>query len=124
MAETMIPEHSDLAWLAGLLEGEGYFGMGNNGANSVRLRVTCRMTDKDVLRKAQAMTGMGRFYKVNRDNGYYKAHWKDTWNWEINKKDHIYALIVALYPFMGKRRGVRILEMIETYKTMPGRWAS
>ena len=110
--------------MAGLLEGEGYFGIGNNGANNVRLRVTCRMTDEDVLRKAQALTGMGKFYKVRRDNDYYKPHWKDAWNWEINKKDHIYALIAALYPFMGFRRQARIRDMIEVYKTMPRRWPS
>ena len=130
MAETRIPEREDLAWLAGLLEGEGSFQVGVNGrvrpdgTQATRIRIATRMTDEDVLRKAQDMTGMGKFYKVRRDKDYYKDHWKDAWNWEINKKNHVYALCVAVYPFMGQRRRAKIRDLIDAYREMPRRGMS
>ena len=50
------PSHSDLSWLAGLLDGEGSF---FRGKNSGLARIECQMTDEDVIARAAKLTGVG-----------------------------------------------------------------
>lgn len=50
----------DLAWLAGLLEGEGYFGTINNRVSGKIYRyprIGVAMTDRDVIEKVAALWG-------------------------------------------------------------------
>lgn len=56
---------TDIAWVAGLLEGEGYFGCriattkNRPGKAYLQVRICVNMTDEDVLRRAQSITGAG-----------------------------------------------------------------
>ena len=95
---------SELAWLAGLLEGEGCFGVLNG-----RARLQLRMTDEDVVRKAAAFLGasvnvshdkrLGRktMYAVNF-TGKRSADW-----------------MKRLLPLMGARRSARIAGILSAY---------
>lgn len=49
----MTPE--EVAWVAGLLEGEGYFSI--SSARHRQARVVCSMTDEDVVRKLHVLAG-------------------------------------------------------------------
>src|ERR1700739_4570225 len=48
---------TDIAWVAGLLEGEGYFAIKTTG-HYRRPHVQLRMTDKDVVEKFAALVGL------------------------------------------------------------------
>ena len=51
-----------LAWVAGLLEGEGAFVLAWHKSSAgpyPEVRVQCNMTDEDVIRKLHASTGVG-----------------------------------------------------------------
>ena len=85
----------ELAWVAGLLEGEGSF-MTKTGGNSPKIQ--CTMTDLDVLERLQILMG-GRIHPVKTR----MAHWKDAYMWTLNGQPAADAM-KALYPWMASRR--------------------
>lgn len=101
----------ELAWVAGLLEGEGCFGVTWGKAGDFgRIRVEMVSTDYDVLGKLQDLAG-------GRINGPYghKVFAKPQWRWRLNTKDEVNALIERLLPHMGSRRTEKIEELLRAY---------
>lgn len=102
---------TDIAWAAGLLEGEGCF---TNRTNSPVLRVSCSMTDLDILERLQSIFG-GLIHKVGRNTKHFKEHWKDVWVWSISG-DLAKEAMTAVLPYMGKRRSEKINELLASRK--------
>ena len=94
----------NLAWLAGLVEGEGCF----QYSKSRCLSLVIAMTDEDVLRKARAISGMGHVYGPTRPGGVRKAYWR----WAVNRQADTYALMIALYPWLGSRRQAAVRDVV------------
>ena len=105
----MRPE--DLAWVAGLLEGEGSFMIRTNGTPKIQ----CQMTDEDVILKLQAMCG-GNVYFSERTVEQKEKKWKDTWSWIIQGKDAS-DLMKLLLPLMGERRSQKIRDVLNAYSS-------
>ena len=93
----------NIIWLAGLLEGEGCF---SNGA------IVLRMTDYDVVEKAFSIAGFGKIYVGGEKK---KPHHKQCWHWQARKGKFVYALLIAILPFMGDRRSRKITENIKNW---------
>lgn len=97
----------DLAYAAGLFEGEGHVGF-NNRAKAPKLTVDS--TDLDVLERLLACVKVGTicgpYLRGTRPGN------KPIWRWHVQNQAHAYALAVALYGFLGKRRRERIREVI------------
>lgn len=105
-----------VAWLAGVCEGEGSFGVTNAGsANGAAMRV--RMTDEDVVRRCQAVAGVG---SVTGPTVYAEPR-KPTWQWSVYRRDDLLPLLEAIRPFMGQRRGARIDDLLERLRRGDGR---
>lgn len=114
----------EIAWLAGLLEGEGYFGIKKCKRKSkqgvkVHLypKVACAMTDHDVVAKAANLLKTRLYGPYNRKT----ASGKEVWAIHIHYKYAI-ALMMTILPLMGERRTARILELIEMWKTLPSKF--
>jgi hypothetical protein len=111
----MTPE--EIAWLAGLLEGEGSFFIvwktSTTGEKYATFRITLGMTDEDVVRRAFEMTGIGTFRGPLVQAG---MGWKPVWRWEVHKRDVIAELLPLIRPQMGKRRGERIDSILYHYE--------
>ena len=107
-----------ISWLAGLLEGEGWFGAKNmpkDGTHpTVRIypAISLGTTDKDVaeraahflgasVRSAKRIKNYKQVYKVQRV-GKVAAGW-----------------MMTLYPLLGDRRKRRIYDVLTAYKNMP-----
>ncbi len=106
----------NIAWLAGLMEGEACFVLcfkqNQNGTRYPWFSVSVNMTDGDVVDKAARITGMGN----------YSGPWpqknpkhKPFYRWNVTKREYVYALLVALYPFMGLRRKAKIESILEAF---------
>jgi hypothetical protein len=105
----MTNEQSD-AWLAGLLEGEGYFGMVTNhvGGHFYRYpRVGVSMTDADIVDRVADLW----------DTSVYEAKPAG-----VSKKVQYRCVLLGtravnwmerLYPFLGERRSCRTAPRIE-----------
>lgn len=92
---------TDIAWLAGLLEGEGYVSIKNVSAS-----IGLGMTDKDVVEKVGGLLDA----KVRKTRGT-SGH-KDLYRVEVHG-DRAIAVLVLIRPWMGERRTKRIDEVIK-----------
>lgn len=116
-------EPIDLAWMAGLLEGEGHFGKWSkttkNGLYTYPVyRIGCNLTDLDVLQRLHQLAGVGR---LSGQQTPQKPQHSPFWRWMVNKKADVYALCVALLPYMGERRSARLREIIASYESRPSK---
>ncbi len=94
----------DLAWAAGLIEGEGniyYHAKGHN------LRVRVVMTDEDIINRLGVIFNASSYYNmVSKDENH-----KDIYVVNFSGKKAL-EVMIAIYPFMGKRRRSKIREVI------------
>lgn len=103
----MAPE--ELAWLAGLLEGEGSFCKGPpSKPNSPRVALS--MTDEDVVSRVALLLGV-RYHRSNR--GKAKG-WKPCFMLYQSGRPAV-ALMQRLRPLMGNRRQGQIDRAVACY---------
>lgn len=98
----------DIAWLAGLLEGEGSFGI-TNGSPWIQFQ----STDKDVVQRAALILSF-----EFRDNQYKPrgpAYYKPVWGLSLHGIRAI-AWMMTLFVLLGERRQSKVREVIEAWK--------
>lgn len=110
-------KESEIAWLAGILEGEGYFAYINNGKNRNQARysipkIVVAMNDQDVIERVALMfaTTAHAIPQLPPRNTTYRA--------SITGKTAIEWMLV-LYPYMGNRRRERIRWIIAQENSRP-----
>jgi len=103
-----------LAWVAGLFEGEGCIAHSRNGKYGQWFLVVAS-TDLDVLERLQEWTGVGN---ISGPTQRSESH-KPCWTWRSTKRDETYALLIALYPWLGARRQERARECLKGISTNP-----
>lgn len=99
----------EVAWAAGLLEGEGSF---LQKANRKTIVVTCQMTDLDVLQRLQGLFG-GAIYVTSKA----KPHHKDAWVWCIFGTNAA-TVMELVKPHMLGRRTARIEKVLAHWHNM------
>lgn len=87
---------TEVAWLAGIIEGEGSFVAGAKTA----CRIQVVMTDIDIIDRIAALTGVGFTYltKPNR------THYKVAKGWAVRRAEHVQHIISLVRPWLGARR--------------------
>lgn len=98
---------NELNWIAGLLEGEGSFIF----LNGRRARISCGMTDLDVLEKLQTICG-GSICKQRYKR---KEYYKDVWVWYLESFKAV-ELMKDLKPLMGSRRQQKIQDVVDGFE--------
>lgn len=102
----------EIAWAAGLFEGEGCITMrtknwSSKGYGQARLKLV--MTDEDVVRKFSAIIGIGTVRESDRE---VKRGYKMQWEWCIGSRAGVSAVLELLYPYLGQRRRNRADEIL------------
>lgn len=100
----------DLAWLAGLLEGEGCFSLAKGHGPRHKITIQLSMTDEDVVRHAAEIAGVGASVKCYQRGG------KDVFVWIVGKQNDAAALMMTLCPLMGERRQAKIRECLKAWR--------
>ncbi|HWY36519.1 MAG TPA: hypothetical protein VNX68_17880 [Nitrosopumilaceae archaeon] len=100
----------EIAWVAGILEGEGYFGLSRlNGAISIQLT----MTDLDIVERIRStMKITTQIYMANR-GGNNKSQYRLAVSTNL-----VIQWMMTIYPLMGLRRKARIRELLHHWKTV------
>lgn len=89
-----------LAWAAGLFEGEGSFGF--YSSKSVPRKVVARLTitDEDVIRHFHSVISLGRIYGPH----ITAKGTKPAWTWTTTTFEEAQAVIALLWGWLGARR--------------------
>jgi len=100
----------ETAWLAGLLEGEGYFSFSLRKTTGAKYPcITLSMTDEDVVRKAASVMGTG---VTERYPETWKAKgWSKQWRTRAYGEKAL-EILTQIRPYMGNRRGSVIDDII------------
>ncbi len=102
-------------WLAGLLEGEGYFGATKEGAGRQHsLRVTLTMCDLDVMEKAHQIVGSPVKIGSTANHPSRPSHWSVCYSIQWTGRD-AEAIMQRVLPLLGRRRKGRIEESLALY---------
>src|SRR5271154_5870369 len=91
----------ELAWAAGLFEGEGCFTR-SHGVPVANMG----MTDLDVIRRFHGIMGFGSMYEMKRADP-----WKDGLQWMTTTFEQMQATGAMLWPWLGERRRARATEL-------------
>lgn len=108
-----IPTESEIAWAAGLFEGEGTICFSNS-----TILISVNMTDKDILEKFFKIVQGGYF------NGPYKRpnpKWKDSWQWRVQGGAWCQTIIAMFWPWLGERRKQQFKDSMESWKLVPAK---
>lgn len=108
MGEGISDGDIQLAWAAGLFEGEGCIsykkGSRKNSPGYCLPRISLTSTDRDVIDRFCRVVGAGNVRDIKRKNA--PSHWKKAWRWEANGKSAV-DIMEAIYPLLGERRRAR-----------------
>ena len=110
---------TDVAWIAGLLEGEGYFGIDNRSKDRYEISNTppapfikVSMVDEDIIQRLSKLLDKSYFSpsrKTVKDKQVYTLH--------IGEKEKVLFILQKILPYMGVRRTERITECISHLQT-------
>lgn len=108
----------DIAWLAGLLEGEGSFVIHFKerqpkfGASwkQLAVRVQIAMTDEDIIHRVGAMFNAASYHKKPNKPGYKLLHMTSI------AGPKAVALMKLIRPHMGVRRQAQITKAIQAFE--------
>ena len=100
----------EIVWLAGLLEGEGYFCLDRHqrggGRHRPSVEVGIEMSDEDVVRRAALTMNSNVRYRKPR-----KLNHKPTWVATARGQKAV-DVMTLVHEHMGERRSARIAELL------------
>ncbi len=104
-------DKEQLAWAAGLFEGEGCFHYRANPRCTV---AKLESTDEDVVRKFGSTLGFGSVSGPN-DKGANKS----TWTWRVSSFELFQQTVTCFWPYLGDRRKLKARESMFAYLHHP-----
>lgn len=99
-----------IAWAAGLFEGEGCISSTPKVGTRARNRVLALvMTDRDIVERFHRVVGgVGTF----RSRRLTNDKWKDQWEWRCTGWGEIVHVLTLLGPHLGERRSAAAAAML------------
>jgi len=106
----------DIVWIAGILEGEGYFGLNNNSP-----RIQLAMTDLDVVEHVKNIMEKTKVISSHAEHeGKDGSRRKTRYSFTITG-DLAIQWMMTIYLLMGLRRKSKIRELIHHWKINDGK---
>jgi len=103
-------EELDVAWAAGILEGEGCFFIydRNIRTGSKNIGIRCNMTDEDIILRLKDVFSFGTIHVKSPKKPQHKVGWE----WRLEKHSSIEEVINKVLPYLGKRRSSKAKELL------------
>jgi hypothetical protein len=103
-------ESVEIAWAAGLFEGEGSICIFEQKHNVLPLiRLCLQMTDRDIVERFCRIMECGR---VTGEHRFGREHHKPTYRWHIGNRRDVERILLALLPYLGQRRTAKANEAL------------
>lgn len=110
----------DLAWAAGLFEGEGCIHVSVRKSGTHVLRLALSMTDADVVNRLGTIMQLGHVNEVAK-HATWQDHWKTQYRWTVDRADHIQAVLAMFWPWLGERRKEKAREALAEFRAGVGK---
>lgn len=96
-----------LAYLAGILDGEGYFGIFENRPGYYTVAIKCNMCEPEAVRLLKAEFGGSLKLRVQA-----KKHWRPFYSWQLYGRKQIARMLTVILPYLRIKRelGNTLLE--------------
>lgn len=114
----------EVAWVAGLLEGEGSFQIcGERPGIRKTLTVRCSMTDLDIINRLAELVNGGPVNQSGYDNGssLVDAPYKRIYAWQMSQRKDVVDFVNIIRPWMGERRKEQIDAILDYHNANPER---
>ena len=101
--------NDELAYLAGVFDGEGSFGIWSKGeGKSKQLRENVDMSDGDIIMRFLTFFKAGVIYaRVPQDPKH-----KLMYSWRVNHKETAVNILRRMLPYLSKRRQAKFHEVV------------
>lgn len=106
---------TEIAWIAGLIEGEGSISIRNRGKDRYEvstappeISIKIAMTDKDVIEKFSKLVDKS-YFSLKRKTVTNKTVYQIS----VSQKEKVIYLLESILPHMGQRRTQRITEALQ-----------
>ncbi len=120
MATSELWTRENMAWMAGLFEGEGYIGWRRSAEKGPHLGLRLGMTDEDVVQRFADLSIVGKMYGPYRKFAPDGREIKTNWQFIASGKE-AYALAVAMLQWLGVRRSEQVRSAIAKWLETPER---
>ena|SRR3990172_6194191 len=107
-------DREDLAWAAGLYEGEGSIHARKDRPGSGIMSL--HITDEDVIRRFCRVLGVGKVYGPYAHNGSAAKNPKPMWVWQTARFEHIQAVVAMLWSWLCERRRAQASRVLRQMK--------
>lgn len=104
----------EIAWAAGLFEGEGTIHFKPQGKRGSGCQLRLGMNDKDVVVRFREIIGCGGLYAHKPGTGSTVP----CWTWYVYNARKVEAILNVLLPHFGARRGAKALEALAVVSTI------
>ncbi len=106
----------DIAWLAGIIEGEGAVHDGGFGTSKYRSpTISIQMADKDVVAHIATLFQRKVYGPYDRIN---RKQCKSIYRASVHGRDAI-GVMLTVFPFLGERRRSRIVGVVSRWRANP-----
>jgi hypothetical protein len=100
----------EIAWAAGLFEGEGCIYMVQQKAKVLRsIRLSVLMTDRDIVQRFRDVVDCG---SVSGERRFGREHHKPTYVWLICNRRDVERILLDFLPWLGERRTAKANEAL------------
>lgn len=101
----------DVAWAAGLFEGEGCFSFRRDPRyNYSQWTAKLSMKDEDIVRRFHAVVGVGTVTYADPPSWRRAGH-VPMWLWRVGSREGVRHVVDLLSPLLGARRLAQIERM-------------
>lgn len=102
----------NLAWAAGIFEGEGTFAARIYNSKDRAITCSIRMTDEDVIKKFHSIVKVGA---VQGPSIPKNPNWKPLWTWQVGSFEGSQAVVAMLWNWLCSRRRENIKFQLKKY---------
>jgi len=100
--------NDELAYLAGVFDGEGSFGIWSKGVGKTKqLRVNVDMADSDVIMRFLTFFKTGAIYSRQPKDPKHKL----MYSWRVTHKETAIDILRRMLPYLSKRRQYKFHEV-------------
>lgn len=107
-------EREQLAWAAGLFEGEGCFNTFHRPKGTWSVQARLAMTDGDVVHRFAAIIGAGQVHGPRQR----RPNEQPLYEWYVQAAPDVLTVIRLLSPWLGIRRSAKAAEIAEIAATI------